>query len=284
MKYLVLLVFFGFSFSAFGKKFATSYVSFDLLNNWHCFPEGTEWICANKMKTKSKEATIILTAKQKGPSDRLDQYMKYLKESRKIQGKKAAPAVTSKVFHVKKRSIQRHQWVDGFHSGSEVPGYYTRYLVTTKGSLSVLVTYSAHKNHYKKYAADFASSINSLRVLKSGFGSSYKGSGGGRGSQNTGQYMRGLIDSQGELGGEGGFGTGGGTGSFLGDLLALLFKNPSAGLGALVLLGGLGYFFLKRKKRTADKGERDDYRRHRPSRDRRRRRRERSSAQSRRRR
>ena len=252
MKFFVVFLFFVMGPVAGAKKFATSYVSFDLLNNWHCFSEGTEWICVNKMKTKSTEATIILTAKQKGPSDTLDQYMKYLKETRKIKTR-GGKTGNSRVFHVKKRSIQQHQWVDGFHSASEIPNYYTRYLVTTKGSLAVLVTYSAHKDHYTKYASDFASSINSLRVLKSGFAGSGK-AGGHFGSKDAGKYMRGIIDSTGELTGLSD--SAGDTGGGLFDgLLQALFQNPILGGGLPLGGGALAYFLFKRRKRRKTPSE-----------------------------
>lgn len=273
MKFFVLTVFFVTSFLAGAKKFATSYVSFDLLNNWHCFSEGTEWICVNKMKTKSTEATIILTAKQKGPSDTLDQYMKYLKETRNIKTK-SGTTKKSRVFHVKKRSIQQHQWVDGFHSASEIPNYYTRYLVTTKGSLAVLVTYSAHKSHYAKYASDFASSINSLRVLKSGFAGGGK-AGGHFGGKDAGKYMRGIIDSTGELSGLSDLTADGGGSGFLDGLLQALFKNPILGGGIPLGGGALAYFLFKRRRKTSPSEEAPSPQDSPPARHRRRRRRHR---------
>ncbi len=252
MRLLFPVFFLVFSFSVSAKKFATSYVSFDLLNNWHCHPEGTEWICTNKLnRKKASEAMIILTAKQKGPPDSLAQYINHLKSPR-VSKSSRGRSFTSKVFHTKQRNINQHMWVDGFHQGSEVPAYYTRYLVTTKGSLAILVTYSAHKNHYKKYASDFAASINSLRVMNVSpdFASKQKGS-IGMGSMQD--YLQDMIDADDELGMEGNEDGLGGKGGLLGLLL-----QPEA-LGMLALAGaGLGYLLLKRRKKRRLRAVRAD--------------------------
>ena len=191
---------------------------------------------------------IILTAKQKGPPDSLAQYINHLKKPRTVKSSKGTN--TSKVFHAKQRQINQHMWVDGFHSGSEVPTYYTRYLVTTKGTLSVLVTYSAHKDHYKKYASDFAASINSLRVMNVSPDFASK-QGGSIGMGSVQDYLQDMIDAGDELEGmegEGGFGEGG--------LLGLLSKPEAlAGLGLLSAL--LTYFFLKRRRKKKTTPEKD---------------------------
>ena len=201
MRLLIPVFFLVFAVSAPAKRFATSYVSFELLNNWHCHPEGTEWVCANKLsRKKASEALIILTAKQKGPSDSLVQYTKYLKVPRTIKNAGGKGQSVSKVVHVKLRDINRHRWVDGIHQGSEVPIYFTRYLVTTKGNLSVLVSYSAHKNHYTKYSSDFAASIDSLRLLNTSSDFSGTSGGGAMGAGGLQDHID-LIDAEGELSG-----------------------------------------------------------------------------------
>ena len=243
MKFLFFAIFISFSFSSSAKKFSTNYVSFDLLNNWQCHPEGTEWICTNKLnRKKASEAMIILTAKQKGPPDSLAKYIAHLKSPRVVK-KARGGNYSSKVFHAKQRLINQHMWVDGFHQGSEVPAYYTRYLVTTKGSLAVLVTYSAHKNHYKKYASDFAASINSLRVMNVSpdFASRQRGSMGMGSVQSA---LEDMINADDELGGmDGGIDGDGQKG-----LIGFLTKPETlAGLGLLAAL--LAYLYLKKRKK-----------------------------------
>ena len=241
MKLLLFILVFSFTFASYGKRFSTSYVSFELLNNWHCYPEGTEWICSNKLnRKKASEAVIILTAKEKGPADNLSQYLKHLKTPREVSSR--GSKVKSKIFHAKQRQINKHLWVDGFHQGSEVPSYYTRYLITTKNKMAVLVTYSAHKNHYNKYASDFAKSISSLRLQNTGKLSGLGGKGKKMGAGSFQDYMEGMIDSDEELAaGEQGESSGGG--------LEDLIQNPAVLGGALGGAGLLSYLLFKRRRR-----------------------------------
>lgn len=163
----ISLVFLTLSFSAQAKIFQNSYVSFELPDNWGCELEGTEWVCVNKFAKKlneKKEAVIILTAKEKGPSDSLEAYEAHLKTPRKLVNAKGQQ-YTSELKQVKQRKISLQSWVDGLHLGSEVENYYTRYLATTKGQIAMLVTFTAHKEHYSKYANDFIRAIQSLKII-----------------------------------------------------------------------------------------------------------------------
>lgn len=153
--------------TASAKIFQNSYVSFELPDNWACELEGTEWVCVNKFTKKfneKKDAVIILTAKEKGPSDSLEAYETHLKTPRKLMNSKAQN-YESVLKQVKQRKISLQSWVDGLHLGSEVQNYYTRYLATTKGQIAILVTFTAHKDQYSKYANDFIRAIQSLKII-----------------------------------------------------------------------------------------------------------------------
>jgi hypothetical protein len=153
-------------FSAHAKLFRNAYVSFELPNRWECHLEGTEWVCSSQLKDSSREAIIILTAKEVGPSDTLEAYEAHLKTPRVIPGQKGKPN-KSQVKHVKRSQIAGHVWIDSMHLGSEIPSYYTRYLATVKERLAILVTFSAHQRHYSKYSQDFFKAIQSLNVIAS---------------------------------------------------------------------------------------------------------------------
>lgn len=161
--FLLLIV--GFNPNANAKIFRNAYVSFELPPNWDCKLIGTDWTCVSKFQTKSKEAMIALTAKQAGPADTLPAYMAYLKQPHPIKSKTGKEMVQSKVLHVRQRQVSGHAWVDALHLGSEMTDYYTRYLTTIKGRISVLITFSAHKLHYTKYSSDFLNAIQSLRIV-----------------------------------------------------------------------------------------------------------------------
>ncbi len=164
MKVLLSLFAVFFSLGADAKLFSNSYLSFEMPPNWDCRREGTEWLCVSQFSAKAKEAIIILTAKEVGPTDSLSAYMGHLKEPRTLPSK-AGPSTPSKVMHVQQRNINNHPWVDGLHMGSEVSTYYTRYLATVKERIAILVTFSAHRSHYTQYSNDFIRAIDSLRVV-----------------------------------------------------------------------------------------------------------------------
>jgi hypothetical protein len=152
--------------SANAATFSNQYVSFELPSNWSCKLEGTEWLCVSQLEKQSKEAIIILTAKEAGPNDNLDAYVNHVKTERVLQDVSGKP-VSSKVLNVKQRTINNHPWVDGMQLGSEIASYYTRYLGTVKDRLAILVSFSAHKSHYTKYSQDFLKAVDSLRVVAS---------------------------------------------------------------------------------------------------------------------
>lgn len=163
MRHLIALFILVFSINSNAKLFSNSYVSFELPPRWDCTSEATEWICRSEQKSDAQTAIIILTAKEVGPADSLQSYETYLKQQKSIPGPSGKP-VASQLKGVKVRKINDHNWVDGLHLGSEISTYYTRYLATTKQSIAVLVTFSAHKKVYTKFSNDFFKAILSLRV------------------------------------------------------------------------------------------------------------------------
>jgi hypothetical protein len=160
---VVLLILFV-AFSAEAKIFRNAYVQFELPDQWNCNMEGTEWVCSSQNKTDAKESIIILTSKEVGPQDTFPNYETFLKTPKQVQLATGKVAM-SQVKQVKNRRINDHPWVDALHLGSEIPGYYTRYLATVKDRLAILVTFSAHQKYYTKYSTDFFKAIESLRVV-----------------------------------------------------------------------------------------------------------------------
>lgn len=199
MKSLIVIFISGFFLlPAQAKIFNNNYVSFDMPENWKCKSFGTDWVCHSTLSQKKKEAMIILTAKQAGVLDNFQQYKNFLSTPRNnVNVNKKL--FTSKVLHSRQVFINNQPWVDGFHKGSEVPSYYTRYLVTvccdnSQTKLAILVTYSGHKDHYTKYATSFLKSIKSLRVINSKNFGKIKGLGSGESIGNVAGYMEGLIE------------------------------------------------------------------------------------------
>jgi hypothetical protein len=228
---------------AHAKRFRNAYVSFELPANWDCKLEGAEWVCESTYTKKIREAIIILTAKEVGPADTLAAYEAHLQTPRMVPAKDGTPQ-KSQVLHIKKRLIANHLWVDGMHLGSEVGPYFTRYLSTIKERIAILVTFSAHKEHYTKYSQDFLKAIESLRVVASkDLLSRREGMGQVRGSNETiGAPIGNHIPLLG--GGEGLPPENSGRGS--GMFLNLIF--------IALLVGAIGgYLYLKTRKKKVKK-------------------------------
>lgn len=166
-----------------GKVFRNAYVAFELPDSWKCEMEVTEWVCRSVDPKSTREAIIILTAKEVGPTDSFEIYRSHLNEQRVLTGK-GAGSKSQVVYKAKDVKINGQNWIDGLQLGSEIPNYYTRYLATIKDRLAILVTLSAHRLHYTKYSQDFFKTIQSLRVIASKSlvaGGSLAGSGGAMG-------------------------------------------------------------------------------------------------------
>ena len=150
--------------TAFANLFRNSYISFTLPPSWNCKADGADWICTNSYSNNAKEAMIIFTAKEAGPADTLIEYQNHLKIPKSLPDLRGQ-FHTSTVEDVRQRKINGQTWIDGLQLGSEVTKYYTRYLATTKDRVAILVTFSAHKDYYTKYSADFINAISSLQVV-----------------------------------------------------------------------------------------------------------------------
>lgn len=238
VKFFNLLAFFLFiPFVVQAKIFKNSYVSFQLPDRWECVLEDTEWVCRSRALDQAREAIIILTAKEVGPSDSLGDYLEFLKRPRAITLPSQQKSL-SRVYKVSESSINGQKWVDGLHLGSEIPNYFTRYLATIKERIAILVTFSSHTQHYTKYSKDFLEAVNSLRVVAERAQAGGTGSSGGSSGGTIGQ------DSMMDIGdippeGSGSSPTQQSNGSN---------KNSLLLFGALALAIGLFLFFKNKKK------------------------------------
>jgi LPXTG-motif cell wall-anchored protein len=217
------------------KTFTNAYVSFEISDRWECRSEGTEWVCRVKAPGLA-EAMMVLTAKEVGPQDSFPAYESHLRTPRTILTR-AGQSIQSTIYTIQQRKIGDHPWVDGMHFSSEVYNYYTRYLVTIKERIGVLVTFSAHKLHYTKYSQDFFRAIESLRVIAQ---RTYGAGKGGAGLQGAGGLFGAPTDgADGLMPAEVEGGGGQGDESATQSLLAIALIAGGAGL----------YLYLKRRKK-----------------------------------
>ena len=212
------------------KTFSNSYVSFELPPKWKCAREGTEYVCNHPDAQIKKQAVIIVTAKQVGPSDNLTAYEAHLKQTKPM-----GPQKPTKILHTKRGPIHNHEWVDGLQLDSEVKNFYTRYLATLKGGLAILVTFSAARAHYSQFAPHFNRAVASLRVLAAG---SLKGAGEAR--RQTGSILGQSFDMSG-LDDDDELGEGSASGGWLSD--------PASWLGLLLVAGAIGFILWRRRRK-----------------------------------
>ncbi len=221
--------------TAAARTFKNAYISFEMLDNWKCNLEQTEWVCRAEDPQEAKEAVIILTAKEKGPTDSFPLYENHMSNPIVTKNRAGGTLTSNIVYKSTQLKVNDQPWLDALHGNSEVQNYLTRYLATIKDQIAILVTFSAHNKYYSKHSVNFANTVKSLRVIASKDLLSRPDLGPLRGAGETlgagiGQAMPAdlLASDDGSTQGKKG-----------------LFKNKSV-LGLLVLLLGLVMYILLR--------------------------------------
>ena len=153
------------SFNAQSRTFKNAYISFEMQDNWKCNLEQTEWVCRAEDPQEAKEAVIILTAKEKGPTDSFPQYESHMNEPIQTVTRSGVALTSSVKYKARSVKINDQPWLDGLHQDSEVQNYFTRYMATIKDQIAILVTFSAHNKLYAKHSANFEKTIQTLRVI-----------------------------------------------------------------------------------------------------------------------
>lgn len=153
------------TFKANANSFRNSYIAFEMPDRWKCALEQTEWVCRSGDTKESREAIIILTAKEVGPTDTFELYEQHLNNPISTTSKSGTTVKSVSQYKAKKVLVNDQTWIDGLHLGSEVQSYFTRYLATIKDKIAILITFSAHQNYYAKYSHEFFDSVKSLRVI-----------------------------------------------------------------------------------------------------------------------
>lgn len=151
---------------AHAKNFKNAYISFDMPDSWDCKAQAPEWVCRSTDPVEAKQAVIILTAKEIGPTDTFPLYEAHLNTSQTVRFKNGTTLNSRVVYKSQYNRYNNQTWIDGLHQDGEVKHYYTRYLATLKGPIAVLVTFSAHNKHYAKYSPSFINTIKSMNIVE----------------------------------------------------------------------------------------------------------------------
>jgi hypothetical protein len=154
----------GFNILAEAKVFHNAYLSFELPDGWDCKSEATEWICRHSDSTTAKEALIIFTAKEAAQNDSFTIYEQIINTPHEVSDKNGRTSSSAVAMKGVQKKYNDHIWIDGLQKGGEIPNYFTRYLATIRDRIAVLVTFSAHADHYAKYSNDFFRAVQSLQL------------------------------------------------------------------------------------------------------------------------
>ena len=147
------------------RTFKNAYISFEMVDSWRCKLEQTEWVCRSEDPQESKEAVIILTAKERGPTDSFPIYYDHMNKPMVMIQKNGTTGQSTITIPPKELSVNDQKWLDSLHVNSEVQNYYTRYLATIKDDIAILVTFSVHNKYFAKHSANFMNTVKSLRVI-----------------------------------------------------------------------------------------------------------------------
>ena len=167
----LLIIFTSFIFSkiVLAKKFSNHLVEFDLPIGWECEQRQEDWFCQHGQIKLQREAIIVVHSKKREGQDTLENYKKHLQRGRSyridIKGQEDKSYISKSKF-VRTKIINQHNWIDALHLGSEVPGFYTRYMATVKGESAIAVTFTVAKDKYQNYMGLFQNSLSSLRFFK----------------------------------------------------------------------------------------------------------------------
>jgi hypothetical protein len=162
---IVLFLFLSTAVSLNAKKFANSYLEFDIPETWNCKPEGGQHVCQPIQSQRRREAIIVMASKIKGPGDSLSEYQKRLGQTKTVtdlKGKK----LSSKINYTKIINLAGTPWIESEQLGSEVPEFVTKYLATVEKNIAIAVTFSAHESVFKAYSTDFMTMIQSIHIRK----------------------------------------------------------------------------------------------------------------------
>ena len=146
------------------KKFRSKFISFNLPPNWDCKKEDLDWVCQPDSVAERSEVILIVVTKRKDPVD--DTYEKYesvLNSSKRMKDL-LGNSYNSVVKYVKSKDIRGQLWMDSLQNGSEIPGFYTRYLASFKEKVAGLVTYSIAESIYAKWADIMDQVVTSLEI------------------------------------------------------------------------------------------------------------------------
>jgi len=146
------------------KEFKSKFIQFDLPRNWSCQKEDIDWVCQPDNVVERTEAIVVVVRKQRDPvDDTFKKFKAYLGQQKSmidLSGK----SYRSQVKYLKTKKIQGHEWVDSLQTGSEIPNFYSRYLVTTKEKITGMISYHVAESVWAKWAEPLSAMADSAVI------------------------------------------------------------------------------------------------------------------------
>lgn len=154
------------SFSSLGwaKTFQSKFVVMELPPDWDCQQEELDWVCQPANPNVRNEALVVIVTKAINPTDdsllKYEEYLKSPKQMRDLVGN----TYTSEVKYVKQKKIREQMWVDSLQIGSEIPGFFSRYVTSIKEQVAALISYHVAESVFPKWAEVLDKMIDSAEL------------------------------------------------------------------------------------------------------------------------
>ena len=159
-----ILLFTLFLGTAHAKKFKTEFIELELPPGWECTKENIDFVCQPDNLTHRSEAIVVLVVKNvNATDDNFEKYQTVLEESREMQDL-LGNTYKSEVKYVRFKTIQGKKWIDSLQMGSEIPGFFTRYVASIEGKIAGLVTYSIAESVYAKWSPILEKMLESVKL------------------------------------------------------------------------------------------------------------------------
>ena len=153
-----------FSFTGESKTFRSQFMRFELPQNWDCKQEELDWACQPDNLAERNEVILVIVTKTVDENDdNFDRYENILKTPKNMRDL-LGNSYMSQVKYTRRLTIMDQVWVDSLHFGSEIPGFFTRYLASIKEKVAGLVTYSVAETAYPKWATEMDKVVNTLKI------------------------------------------------------------------------------------------------------------------------
>ncbi|HVJ63746.1 MAG TPA: hypothetical protein VM901_00680 [Bdellovibrionota bacterium] len=153
-----------FALGAEAKQFKTQFFSLDLPPNWDCVKEELDWVCQpDNLHERSEVFMVIVTKAVDAVDDSLTKYQDVLSQVRTLRNLRGDP-YKSEVRYTRINKILEREWVDSLQFGSEIPGFYTRYLASIAEKVAGLLTYAIAESSYAKWSPVMERMIGTIEL------------------------------------------------------------------------------------------------------------------------